>query len=85
VTRVLGLGAAAEHALTSLSARAGDVVLLCTEGIWRLVDDATIAALLRVDRDPAVVCRALVDAAEAAGGHENQTAVVAMFDERLRR
>jgi protein phosphatase len=61
--------------------RAGDVVLLCTDGIWRVVDDGTIAALLRADRDPAVVCRALVDAAEDAGGPDNETAVVATFDD----
>jgi hypothetical protein len=41
-------------------------------------------ALLRADRDPAVVCRALVDAAEDAGGYDNETAVVALFDERVR-
>jgi protein phosphatase len=59
---------------------AGDVLLLCTDGIWGLVDDPAIAAILAAHRDPSQACRALIETAEGAGGHDNETAVVALYE-----
>jgi len=58
-----------------LDVAAGDVLLLCTDGLTGVVDDAEIAALCgkRPQRDAA---RALVDAANARGGPDNVTVQV---------
>lgn len=56
--------------------RAGDRILLCSDGLCGLVTDAAIAPLVTLsDRDKAVA--ALVDLAHAAGGHDNITIVLA--------
>ena len=60
-------------ALSRFTARAGDRLLLCSDGLSDLVDDATIAALLaRPD-----AATALVGAALAAGGRDNVSVIVA--------
>ena len=53
----------------------GDVLLLCTDGLHTVLDDAEIAALVS-GRDAAGACRALVDAANAKGTPDNLGAAV---------
>ena len=54
----------------------GDRVLLCTDGLHGVVDDASLAAILASHPDPAGACDALIAAANRAGGPDNITAVV---------
>jgi serine/threonine protein phosphatase PrpC len=60
---------------------AGDVVLLCTDGLTGHLSDDEIASVLAVGQPPAEACRILVDEANRRGGHDNITVVVARFDE----
>jgi protein phosphatase len=53
----------------------GDVLVVCTDGLHNVVADADIARLSG-DADPATACRALVDAALAAGADDNLTVAV---------
>lgn len=63
--------------IESVAILPGDTVLLCSDGLTDLVDDDTIAAILRKDsRHPAA---ALVDAALDAGGRDNVTVAVVAF------
>jgi protein phosphatase len=48
----------------------GDAVVLCSDGLTDLVDDTAIATVL-ADLPPFEACQALIDAALAAGGHDN--------------
>ena len=57
----------------------GDTVLLCTNGLTDMVDDARIATVLRLHRTPDDQCRTLVDLAVEAGGEDDVTAVVAHY------
>ncbi len=76
VLRAIGVIEDVEVETSSFELRDGDVVVLCTDGLWRLVDDARIAAIVGAHPDPAAACAALIDAANAAGGRDNATAVV---------
>jgi protein phosphatase len=59
----------------------GDLVLLCSDGLTEMLPDEVIAAELRKhEESPATICRALVDQANAAGGTDNITVLVARFD-----
>lgn len=55
--------------------RAGDRYLLCSDGIYRAVDDATLRQLLQIEV-PATCCRELVAKAIALGATDNVTVVV---------
>ncbi len=56
--------------------RAGDQVLLCSDGLTEAVDDDQIAGLLSSEGDGDAACRSLIDAANAAGGPDNITVVL---------
>jgi protein phosphatase len=57
----------------------GDRLLLCTDGLTEMVDDATIAAELGRNRPAAEICQALLDLALDRGGLDNVTVVVAGY------
>jgi serine/threonine protein phosphatase PrpC len=71
ITRAIGpLDAMAVDIFGPLSLAPGDALLLCSDGLYRMVDDAAltqIAAGSNVD----AACARLVDAANAAGGYDN--------------
>ncbi|MBG0811494.1 serine/threonine-protein phosphatase [Methylosinus sp. H3A] len=48
----------------------GDAIVLCSDGLSNLVSDVELAAIVP-ERAPQESCRLLVDAALAAGGHDN--------------
>jgi PPM family protein phosphatase len=48
----------------------GDAIVLCSDGLSNLVSEAELAAVVP-DRSPQDSCRILVEAALAAGGHDN--------------
>ena len=55
-------------------ARSGDVYLLCSDGLSEVLSEPAIAMLLEQSAERA--CRALVDAAYAAGSRDNISAIV---------
>ncbi len=55
----------------------GDVLLLCSDGLYDMVDEAAIHAELAHNRAPGECARALVQRANDSGGHDNITVVVA--------
>lgn len=54
----------------------GDKVLLCTDGLTAELTDEDIASVMAVADTPEQAAHSLVDAANAAGGSDNITAVV---------
>ena len=54
----------------------GDRLMLCSDGLWDELDDETIQRSLTSSDDPAECANHLVRLANAAGGHDNSTAVV---------
>ncbi|MES4887631.1 protein phosphatase 2C domain-containing protein [Streptomyces sp. NPDC096012] len=58
-------------------ARAGDRFLLCSDGLTEVVTDERIKSLLAGRTEPEDAVRALVHEADAAGGPDNVTCVVA--------
>jgi serine/threonine protein phosphatase PrpC len=78
VLRSLGFEWDLDVDVESAEVVAGDVFLLCSDGLSGVVDDAEIAALC-AKRRPSEAARALVDAANARGGPDNITVQVIRF------
>ena len=57
----------------------GDQVLLCTDGLTDMIDDAAIASVLQIAATAPAACQALVDAALDAGGKDNVTVALARY------
>ena len=58
----------------------GDRIVLCSDGLHRYVNEEMLAEVLSVTEDPESACRTLVDFANASGGQDNVTVVVAKPD-----
>ncbi|MEW2508801.1 MerR family transcriptional regulator [Streptomyces sp. NPDC046870] len=74
------LGASGAPAVPDLrvrEARDGDRYLVCSDGLTRVVPDALIRELLAAGSDPEAVAGSLIAAANAAGGPDNVSCVVA--------
>jgi hypothetical protein len=76
LTRALGVDREVAPDLIEVEAEPGDRLLLCSDGLSNELDDDQILALLRVG-EPSDAARSLVAAANAHGGLDNVTAVVA--------
>ena len=76
VFRALGTEPDVEVDTIDVVLDAGDRLLLCSDGLTSMLDDAQIAAVLREVGDTGLAVEALVARANAAGGADNITVVL---------
>ena len=76
ITRALGRDGPTEPEFFSLPLDRTERLLLCSDGVSGMIDDAAIADQLQQYADPRDAADRLVAAAVAAGGRDNATAVV---------
>lgn len=76
ITRALGTDPNMVADTYEVEAKPGDILLLCSDGLSGMVDDDTIADILARVADPERAAQALIDAANAAGGHDNISVVL---------
>jgi PPM family protein phosphatase len=81
VTRAIGVSPDVEVDSMSLDLRTGDQILLCSDGLTGVVDDATIAAVLGGTDDGDAAVDELIERANAAGGPDNITVVLLRYDD----
>lgn len=81
ITRALGPEAEVEIDLFTHRVRAGDVVLLCSDGLTGMIDEAEIQQILEREPSLADAGHALVEAANDAGGRDNITVVLFRLEE----
>jgi len=74
---VRALGAHGEADLSLRTAIPGDRYLLCSDGLWSVVEDEPLRAALAAGGDPEQTVQSLVDLAYAAGAPDNIAVVVA--------
>lgn len=59
--------------------RPGDALLLMSDGLWEMVRDGRMEEIIAAHPDPQAACTALIAAANAAGGDDNITVILATF------
>jgi len=62
-----------------LSLDRGDILLLCTDGLYDMVSDERLRDVLSLKDSAETICRRLVEMANEHGGKDNITAIVAQF------
>ncbi len=55
-------------------------ILLCSDGLWDMLDDAAIEHIVKAAANPAEACSQLVSAANQAGGLDNITVLIGNFN-----
>ncbi|UCH60914.1 MAG: serine/threonine-protein phosphatase [Anaerolineales bacterium] len=74
--RALGQGEPVEPDVRTTQLPKSGCLLLCSDGLWGVVPDAEINSIVMNNPHPESACKKLVDAANAAGGPDNITAVL---------
>ena len=77
ITRALGTDPDVDVDTFAVDAQAGDVYLICSDGLTSMVDARNIEDILRQNRTDLVgAAKALIQAANRSGGEDNITAVL---------
>lgn len=76
LTRALGVDTEVAPEMTETDVQAGDRLVLCSDGLWGLVTDPEILAVVS-ESTPADACAELVELANSRGGPDNISIVVA--------
>lgn len=76
ITRALGTDPNMTADPYEFDAEPGDRLLLCSDGLTAMLEDAAIGDALAAYKDPAIAARMLVDAANDAGGHDNVSVII---------
>lgn len=79
--RALGAHEDVEVDVDEVGSYPGDVLLLCSDGLTRMVTEPEIAGALQAEVDPRSAAQKLVDLANENGGLDNVTVIVVRFQE----
>lgn len=82
LTRALGAAPAVEADVSSVRLEPGEALLLCTDGLTAVVQDDEIYRTLLDADDPGRCAQRLIELANARGGPDNVTAIVAWMEAR---
>ena len=81
ITRALGPEASVQVDVDAFSARAGDVFLLCSDGLTSMVHEPKLGPLFEEAGSLEELGKRLIDAANAAGGRDNITVILFRLEE----
>lgn len=81
ITRALGPEPDVEVDTRTYRGQAGDVLLLCSDGLTSMISEPHVAELLASAESLEAAAQTLVDAANAAGGRDNITVVLFRLEE----
>ncbi|MEL6150482.1 MAG: SpoIIE family protein phosphatase [Chloroflexota bacterium] len=59
--------------------RQGETLLLCSDGLWELIEDEELAEITRAAPDPQAACDTLVTLANERGGNDNISVIIVEF------
>jgi len=81
ITRALGIDPEVEVDTWTYPARAGDVVLLCSDGLTSMISEELIASVLGVESDLDLAGERLIAEANEAGGRDNITVILVRLED----
>lgn len=79
VLRSLGMSSGVQADIFVERLRPDDVLLVCSDGLWEMLRDAQITAMLKKTQSLQAMVRTLITAANHAGGDDNISAVMLHF------
>ena len=80
ITRCLGSFGNSEPDFIWRDISDGDTLILCTDGLWEMVHEDIILAIVNSSTNPEDICKRLITAANNTGGVDNITVIAAMFE-----
>ncbi|KRL52679.1 protein serine threonine phosphatase [Lentilactobacillus parakefiri DSM 10551] len=83
ITKSLGINSDSVADFKPYTAQPGDQILLCTDGLTNMVDDADIEKILSLDEELQTKCDMLISSANQNGGLDNITVLIAQYDSEV--
>ncbi len=81
ISRAVGVNDLIKIDVVTGKSKAGDLFLLCSDGLTDMVEDTSVSTVLEDERPLDGKPRALIDLAKSAGGKDNITVVIARIFE----
>ena len=81
LSRYLGMEADVPASTQTIEIHPGDRLLLCSDGLWGMLPDAQLKAILVEGNDPEAACLRLIAAGKQAGGLDNLTVSLVVVEE----
>lgn len=79
--RALGQGEPFEAEVTTSPLPKSSYLLVCSDGLWGVLQNETILRMIKIAPSPAAACQFMVAAANAAGGPDNISAILVRLPE----
>jgi len=83
--RALGAHPEVEVDVDEVGIYPGDILLICSDGLSRMVTEPEIAGTLQAETRPVEAAQKLVDLANERGGLDNVTVIVVRFQEKAKQ
>jgi serine/threonine protein phosphatase PrpC len=83
ITRAVGAGKDLYLDMDILKLCHGDIVLLCSDGLYKELDEETMCSIIHREYSPAMMVRNLINACIERGARDNVTAVVVKVVEHV--
>ncbi len=77
ILRAVGIQPDVEIDATPFDVKEGDIIVICSDGLYKMLPDKKLVALVRKGGSPAEIVARLIQEANAAGGVDNITVVFA--------
>ena len=81
ITRAVGAEETIDADLFKVSIKQGDIIMICTDGLYGEVSDQSMIGILSQDKSMQEITDELVDSANIQGGHDNITVVCVKITE----
>lgn len=81
ITRALGPEPQVTVDTWTYPVRAGDVILMCSDGLTSMISEAQVTEILRTYTGVEAAAQALIDEANRAGGRDNITVILVRLEE----
>ena len=82
--RAVGQGEGLQIDVNAHAVRSGARLLLCSDGLWGLLDDEQMRGIIISSADVQSACEHLVEAGNRAGGSDNITAFLVQYNHNYR-
>jgi PPM family protein phosphatase len=80
ILQALGTSDTVQVDLTFAQVHRGDMMLLCSDGLSGMVRFDEIREIMTTAGEPLDICKALTEQANQAGGHDNITVIIVVFE-----
>jgi len=80
LTRSIGIEDDVQVDITEILIQPDDFILLCSDGLTKMLDNSQIATVFNTETDPNTIVSRLIEEANNKGGQDNVTAVVAKVE-----